>query len=295
MTDSTIECPVCGSTRTAVWYEPELTDVREVSFSYTFRPEHTRTFAVRRCSECSHAFCAPIPSDIYRHYVDVVDEEYLRHAESRRLAAEAVIRSIRRRGGAGRLLDVGCATGDFLLAARDAGFDVEGLELSSWSSAIAKERRLDVHQMTLAELAQQRPGSFDVITLIGVIEHFAAPRMEARHLRALLRDGGMLVIWTGDVDSVTSRVLKRRWWYWQGQHIQYFTKRSLKRLCGDAGIEPVAMETYPFAADFSTTANSLRRYRLHRLLTWLSRPFFRLRRIWYLRIPGEMLLFAKRR
>ena len=42
-------------------------------------------------------------------------------------------------------LDVGCATGDFLDAGREEGFDVEGLELSDWSCGIARGRGLTVH------------------------------------------------------------------------------------------------------------------------------------------------------
>lgn len=289
-----VPCPVCRSNDVRVWYHSQISDVNEVSFSYTFQPRHMRTFQVVRCMACTHAYCSPLPDEIAAHYEDVVDDEYLRHRNSRLLSSREVIRSILKRGGSGRLLDIGCATGDFLDAARESGFDTEGLELSSWSSKIAREKGLIVHQERLEAFTSRNEGRFDVITLIGVIEHFSEPAAEMERIRRLLRPGGMVVLWTGDVDSITSRLTGRRWWYWQGQHIQYFTRRSLELLCSRSGLETVGVERYPFAATSQTINNSLRRYPLHGLLSRLVSPAFALKPIWNLRIPGELLLFARR-
>jgi SAM-dependent methyltransferase len=277
-----------------VLHESQIASPEEVSFSYTFTPAHAKTFQVMQCDSCTHAFCAPIPSDIARHYKEVVDEEYLRHEGSRRASARALLSVLRRLGPAGRLLDVGCATGDFMLAAQAEGYSVEGIELSSWSSSIARERGLTIHREYLDAFAPKHPAEYDIVTLWGVIEHFADPRRELRNIAALLRPGGLLAIWTGDVASVTSRLLGRKWWYWQGQHIQYFTRKSLERLVVDAGLEPAAHKLYPFAASFDTISNSLRRYRSRDLLLPLLRPIFRLRPTWYLRIPGEMFFVSRK-
>jgi SAM-dependent methyltransferase len=288
------QCPVCLSTSTRVLYESQIASPEEVSFSYTFTPAHSKTFRVMQCEACTHAFCAPIPADIARHYKEVVDEEYLRHEGSRRLSAKALLSVLGRLKPSGRLLDVGCATGDFMLAAQSAGYSVEGIELSSWSSSIARERGLTIHREYLDAFAPKHPAEYDVVTLWGVIEHFADPRRELRNIAAVLRPGGLLAIWTGDVASVTSRVLGRKWWYWQGQHIQYFTHKSLSRLVVDAGLEPAANKLYPFAASFDTISNSLRRYRSRDLLLSLVKPLFRVRPTWYLRIPGEMFFIARK-
>lgn len=291
---SEAHCPVCDSGEAEVWYPAEIQDAEEVSFSYTFRPRHNRTFQVLRCRICTHAFCFPVPADMARHYGDVVDEEYLRHETSRILSAGVVLAELKKHRPGGRLLDVGCATGDLLVAATRLGFEAEGLELSDWSCAIARKRGFTVHQERLRDLAQRSAANYDLVTLMGVIEHFSEPREEMAHLSRLLKPGGVLAIWTGDVDSSLSRVLGRRWWYWQGQHIQYFTLRSLARLSRGAGLEVVANGRYPFAATRDTIGNSLRRYRSHRFLTWLVRPLFALKPVWLLRLPGEILHLARR-
>jgi SAM-dependent methyltransferase len=286
-------CPICDSSDLREVWPAEIERLDEVSFSYSFSPEHTKTFRVVRCSGCTHRFCAPLPERLVERYHDVVDDEYLKHAESRRLAAEAVLETVKKHVAGRRLLDVGCATGDFLVAGRAAGFEVEGLELSTWSCAVARERGLTVHQETLSRLAEERGPQFDVISLIGVIEHFPEPRAEMANIARLLRPSGIVVMWTGDVSSWLARALGRRWWYWQGQHIQYFTQKSLSVLARSAGLEPIATERYPFAATHATLSNSLRRYPLHSLMSAMLKPFFRLRPVVYLRLPGEMLFLAR--
>lgn len=289
-----IPCPVCDSTGSHRWYPAEIASPEQVSFCYTFSLAHNKTFQVMRCESCTHAFCAPIPSDIARHYQDVVDEEYLRHANSRRMSAMGLLSVLKRYRSPGRLLDVGCATGDFLLAAREQGHSVEGIELSHWSSRIARERGLSIHSEYLDAFAPKHRREYDFVTLWGVIEHFAHPRREIQNIVSLLRPGGILALWTGDVNSVTSRLLGRKWWYWQGQHIQYFTHRSLTRLATDGGLEPVATKVYPFAASLETISNSLRRYRSRDLLLSFLKPLFRVKATWHLRIPGEMFFIARK-
>jgi SAM-dependent methyltransferase len=289
-----LKCPICQSTAVNEVYPAQITSGKDISFSYTFSPSHNSTFAVYGCKVCTHKFCYPIPGDIGVNYKEVVDVEYLKHDASRRLSSRKLLRTLIAHQRGGKLVDIGCATGDFLQEANAFGYRGEGIEPCVWSSEIAKERGLVVHQQLLEEFAKDHPEQYDVATLWGVIEHFADPVAETRRIARLLKPGGLLAIWTGDVDSVTSRVLGRRWWYWQGQHIQYFTHRSLGRLLAGEGLRVATSKIYPFAASFDTISNSLRRYRSHRTLTSLLKPAFLLRPIWYLYLPGEMFVLARK-
>ena len=207
-------CPVCGNENLTEMYPSQIGDADRVQFSYTFSPAHSKTFRTVSCHDCTHVFCSPIPENIGKSYVDVVDDEYLRHEDSRRLAAAEVIRALRRVDGPGskRLLDVGCATGDFLDCAQEAGYAVEGLEVSEWSAKIARNRGFQVHGEFLDTFVASHKGQYDVVTLWGVIEHFGRPLDELRHIRQLLKPNGILALWTGDISSITSRALGRKWW-----------------------------------------------------------------------------------
>lgn len=288
------QCAVCKSKNTTELY-PENIDRRKLSFTYEFTPESQKTFRVARCRNCSHVFCSPLPKNIYKNYEDVVDKEYLRQSQTRKLSSQSVLNIINRYLPSGKLLDVGCATGDFLTVAKDFGYSVEGLELSKWSSEIVKSKGIKVYREILKSLSSRLPQRFDVITMWGVIEHFQNPLQEMVYINRLLKPGGILAIWTGDVDGIMSRILGRRWWYWQGQHIQYFTHSSLDRLTLLSGFEHAKTKIYPIATTYKQVENSLSRYKFKKYLMPIIKLIFSIKPIWYLFLPGEILWFARKK
>ncbi len=286
-------CPICGSKNIKQWYPANL-DPKKLRFTYEFTQETGNTFCVVRCLNCTHVFCSPIPKNIYKNYKDVIDKEYLRHAQSRILSAKAVLRILSKLKSTGRLLDVGCATGDFLIVAKELGYTIEGLELSRWSSEIAKKKGIIVCKKSLKLLAKQFSKKYDVITLWGVIEHLENPKEEMRYLNHLLKPGGLLVLWTGDVDGIISKILGRRWWYWQGQHIQYFTHKSLNCLAKLSGFKHIATKRYIFATTYDQLNNSLKRFWFGKYIMMILKFGFIIKPIWYLSLPGEMLWIARK-
>lgn len=288
-----MQCPICESKNTFEWYPADV-DIKKLTFTYEFTPESQKTFRVIRCRNCTHVFCSPLPKNIYENYKDVVDKEYLRHSQTRRLSAESVLNIISHYVSLGKLLDIGCATGDFLEVARDFGYSVEGLELSRWSSEIVKSKGIKIHKQLLMSLSRRFPSKYDIITMWGVIEHFQSPLKEMLYINRLLKPGGILVVWTGDVNGIMSRILGRRWWYWQGQHIQYFTNLSLNHLGLLTGFEHITTLCYPIAATYDQVFNSLSRYKFQKYLIPIVKLMFLIKPVWYLRMPGEILWLARK-
>src|SRR5439155_6595773 len=116
----------------------------------------------------------------------------------------------RRYGRKGRLLDVGCALGDFLMEAKDAGWDVEGVEISHYAAQRARARGLRVTAGRLEEL-DLPAASFDVITLYDAIEHLTDPVATLAAVHRLLVPGGLLHLVTPYVGRVQARLLGRHW------------------------------------------------------------------------------------
>lgn len=286
-------CPVCASNNILELYHSNI-DLSRISFTYEFSPQSQKTFRVVRCASCTHVYCGPIPKNIYKNYVDVIDDEYLRHVKTRELSAKAALKTINDYAKGKVLLDVGCATGDFLNIANEFGYITEGLELSHWSSEIAKKRGIKVYKETLKSLSKRKVKKYDVITLWGVIEHFENPKEEMEYINKLLKRDGIIVLWTGNVDGLMSRLLGRKWWYWQGQHIQYFTNMSLDFLAKQTGFKSLSTSIYPIAATYEQMKNSLTRYRLGKYLLPFIKIIFSIKPIWYLRLPGEIFYIARK-
>jgi ubiquinone/menaquinone biosynthesis C-methylase UbiE len=286
-----VRCPVCDSEKYRVVYESTLGSSLP-DLGYKFAPSHLKTYRIVRCLHCGHRYCSPLPRQLFKGYIDVEDSEYLRNEPQRLATAEKVMGVLRKYKNGGRLLDVGCATGDFLrVAARY--YDVEGLELSTWAARLAKERGLWIHESRLEELgATER---YDVVTLWGVIEHFENPRKEIGQVARLMKRGGVLCIWTGDIESLTARLLGKKWWYFMGQHIQYFSRATLHRLLEECGFTKVAIRNYPYVLSMSSVANSIGRYPLvSRLFAGIFKsPGFSSAKITFA-LPGEMFaIYAK--
>jgi len=253
-----VGCPVCDHEGYRVLHQNTLGHSLP-DLGYKFTPSHIKTYRIVKCINCGHRYCSPLPKQLFKEYVDVEDIEYLRSEPQRLATAEKVTSVLRKYKKTGRLLDVGCATGDFLRIARRY-YEAEGIELSKWAAHLAKERGLTIHESCLADL--NSPEQYDVVTLWGVIEHLEDPKSEVQHIFRLMKKGGILCIWTGDVESLTARLLGKKWWYFMGQHIQYFSEATLHSLLDQCGFRKVAMKKYPYVLSMASVANSIGRYPL---------------------------------
>jgi SAM-dependent methyltransferase len=168
--------------------------------------------------------------------------------------------------GRGELLDIGCGTGNFLTAAREAGYEVSGTELDRNAARFAKERvgLPRVFPLTISGFVEQYPGKkFEVVTFFEVLEHQAAPVEFVEKVKACLQPGGFVAL------SVPNR---ERWLTgpdvldYPPNHFLRWNSRALTNLLGTHGFEVLAVREQP--AGFVHTAQMINMA----LRTGLSRP-----------------------
>lgn len=139
-----------------------------------------------------------------------------------------------------RLLDFGCGSGGFLLAARAAGFDVVGLELSRGLARYVEQTHgIPVFQglVTDPSFSDQR---FDVILSSQVFEHLLDPRETLADLRRHLNPGGLLLIEVPNLLDTRERL--RRGSLMDDSHLFYFSAGSLSRLLRNGGFEVLRVQ-----------------------------------------------------
>jgi SAM-dependent methyltransferase len=172
-----------------------------------------------------------------------------------------------------RMLDIGCASGGLLAEFRGRGWRAEGVEYSEALAAQARSRGLDVHVGDFLSLPLAA-GTYDLITMFHVIEHFDDPSAAVARCHDLLRDGGVLVMETPNWRGVGALLRGARWSHIvPPEHLNYFGPAALCRLVRRGGfvatravtitpqvIEAVAAWPRP-AVDMARTA-----YRLAALL-----------------------------
>jgi SAM-dependent methyltransferase len=99
------------------------------------------------------------------------------------------------RGKKGKLLDVGCADGNFLAWAKAAGHQVYGLDVDEASVKVARKVSPDIWNMHLDDFtgyAAEHQLQFDTITLFETLEHQPEPQKVLRQVFELLRPGGWI-------------------------------------------------------------------------------------------------------
>ncbi|MFH0896175.1 MAG: class I SAM-dependent methyltransferase [Bacteroidota bacterium] len=129
----------------------------------------------------------------------------------------------------GKLLDVGCGTGWFLIEAGKRGWEIYGTEFSKTAIKICRENGIQIKEGELKE-TDFEINSFDIITSFEVIEHINNPHKELDSISNLLREGGLFYCTTPNFNSISRRRLKAAFKYiGYPMHLSYFTKKTLNK------------------------------------------------------------------
>ncbi len=282
-------CTLCGST-----------DARQ-----RFREE---PFAVLDCQSCGLTFVSPCldPESLVS---EVYDADYWHSSRPRergygdyRRDRDLYLRTFKRRwnvirkhfSSPGRVLDVGCASGDFLHVLEAEGWEVLGLEPSSPIAETARARigADRVIESSLTDV-QLDPESLDLITLWDVLEHLPDPVESLRKAHGLLAPGGKLVLETQDVRSLLARLMGRRWHHFKHQeHLVHFHPGTLRRALEEAGFDLIELRRRGAGKYVRGDFVVERSARLHPRLPGLLRPFLGGQWSTYVNLGDELIAIA---
>jgi ADP-heptose:LPS heptosyltransferase/2-polyprenyl-3-methyl-5-hydroxy-6-metoxy-1,4-benzoquinol methylase len=153
----------------------------------------------------------------------------------------------------GKLFDVGCSTGFFLLIAKKFGFDVYGMEASSEAVEVAKRNfKLKVAQaLTFDELPEDFKGPYKVVSAFEVLEHVEEPMKFLQGIYELLEDDeGYLLLSCPpfyNFENLAKGYRKFKWWFWDfpPHHLTRWKPWTLFYALKRAGFSQVFIFTEP--------------------------------------------------
>lgn len=144
----------------------------------------------------------------------------------------------------GRLLDIGCGSGETLLELQKAGWDVVGLEYSEAAAEKGRQQGLDIRAGS-AQNMDFPPGSFDWIRMSHLLEHVVNPRDLLERAFRVLRPGGRVLIALPDCGGLPSQFFGKQWLNWRiPEHRWFFTGATLFRLLQGTGYRVIDVRRY---------------------------------------------------
>lgn len=244
-----VDCPVCGASERRVYW-------------------NDRGLRFCRCAACALVYQSPrlTPEALDVFYCD---SPVINHFHAHILAPTARTRKrsihaprldelIRRIGRPGRLLDVGCATGQFLELARATGWTVRGVEPNALAAEICRKQLSLEVAPTICEAVCPGEEPFDVATLWEVLSHVFNPIDVLRRCGEVLRPGGLLMLTTPNIDGFEYRMLGERHENANGVlFLNLFSPPSLVAALERSGYEGIEIST-PGRMDVENVAQAIR-------------------------------------
>ena len=188
----------------------------------------------------------PAPEDLGRYYES---DDYISHTDGKRSLFEKLYHTVKQKALRdkiklvesfhplkGRLLDIGAGTGDFLVMAKNNGWETTGFEPSSKARGIAESKGVGF----IEQLSDIENHAVDVVTMWHVLEHVPDIEQHIAELKRIVKPEGVIIIAVPNYKSFDAQHYGAFWAaYDVPRHLWHFSKTSIKMLFGRQGIDLV--------------------------------------------------------
>ncbi len=153
----------------------------------------------------------------------------------------------------GRIMDIGCGSGDILFLLNKVGFDAYGLDVSEYAVSLARSHNLtNVKVGTEDDMVMYPDNYFDCVRGSHVIEHMADPVGFVNNCYGKIKVGGTLIISTPNINSFNRLIFRKYTKCYTDipRHLILFSNTSLTKIFKKAGFEKVELTYKTMFSDF---------------------------------------------
>lgn len=238
-----IKCNLCGNDSTIPLYAININLKESGDLPYEF--------SIVKCKVCGLIYTNPRlnKSEIHLAYSndDAVNKKRNKQSNINYHVwrFERRIKEIEKFKLNGKMLDVGCGNGYFLQAAKERGWDCTGVEFSKNNVNFAIENfGLNIIEGDVESIKFEE-NTFDVVVLNDVIEHLHDPMNTLLEINRILKNEGIVVIFTMDAGSLNAKLTGKRWTFiGPHAHLYYFTKKTLHSIIENSGFNILQSSIY---------------------------------------------------
>jgi 2-polyprenyl-3-methyl-5-hydroxy-6-metoxy-1,4-benzoquinol methylase len=212
-------------------------------FTLKYEKEH---YAVVTCDTCSFHFIPPY----YR--------KKIKYAQYKNADVTAAVRAgnnwvkiqrhklrfrfIQKFIKSGKLFDLGAGWGHFMLAGKELGYEVYGVEISEQPYLYCvNDLKLPVDHIDFFEMDESK--KFDIITMWDVLEHIDKANDFLEKCSKLTQPGGYLFLQVPQIDSYFAKRHKDSWKMMGLDHVNYFGKETITKILAHNGYEVVKIKS----------------------------------------------------
>jgi len=154
-------------------------------------------------------------------------------------------------------IDIGCGSGKVVKLLKGLGYDAYGTDVSSYGGEVGQEEDLKiiVGDFLEADIPQKH---FDYLYTRHALEHINEPNKTFEKLTGLLSDDGVGFISVPNVDSITSKIFGR-YWYFLGAplHVVNYTPKSISKILEKNGMQVLKIKA---SADYIAILGSIQAF-----------------------------------
>jgi SAM-dependent methyltransferase len=243
-------CPVCnsGPDRASLFLEKNYDESKVSGFSFASRknPEFMCHHLVK-CSNCDLVYADSPPSveELAEQYHEASfdsDEEANDASKSYGKALSGLFKILKNKNKA---LDIGAGTGVFLDELQSVGFkNLVGIEPSLEPIAAAPEHRRSwlINDIFKEDMFQEK--TFDFIGCFMTMEHVRDPKIISDEAMKILNDNGAVAFVVHDHNSIVNKVLGKKSPIIDIEHMQLFSKKSIKTLLSLSGYTNIQVRSF---------------------------------------------------
>jgi SAM-dependent methyltransferase len=243
-------CPICLDKYRASKLFLEENIKKELISDLSFasrKPPEFMSHRLMRCLSCGLVY-APTPPSV-EDLSNAYHQASYDSSEEAKDAAQSYLKStlpvLKRISGLNLALEIGTGSGIFLDLLYDEGFkNLIGIEpsMAAINSASPKARQWIRHE--IFEEKNFEPESFDLICCFMTLEHVQDPMEITLAAYKLLRKGGAFVTVTHDYEGLLNRLLGKRSPIIDIEHMQLFSKQSIKQLFLNGGFHSIQSDSF---------------------------------------------------